>query len=93
MSIHFPDLQVLLPRAEEIARVGSIGQQQDFHQHILAQAALARTERERNRVARTVEGERAGKTDKEKAGGKQTMSHRHRLPHPKGKGDRLDIEA
>lgn len=93
MGIRFPDLQVLLPRTEEIARAGSVGQQQDFQQHALAQAALVRVERQRNRVRRSGESEKSDRTrrDRKKSGTKEV--ERRTGSHPQGKGDLLDVHA
>lgn len=89
MGINFPDLQVLLPRTEEIARTASAGQQQDVHQQSLAQAALVRAERDRSRITRTRQSDRAGRPRKERSDGQR----RHAPSHPTGKGDRLDVQA
>lgn len=89
MGINFPDLQVLLPRTEELARAGSPGQQQDVNQQALAQAALAQTERDRTRVARARRSERSARTRKEKRDEQRTAPRQH----PRGKGARIDVEA
>lgn len=57
MSIHFRDLQVLMPRADEIARSLPAAQQQEVHQQSLAAAARAEAERQRRRIARARAGE------------------------------------
>lgn len=46
MSIQISDLQVLLPRADEIARTLPSAHQQDTHQQALAAAMQAEVERQ-----------------------------------------------
>lgn len=90
MSINFPDLQVLMPRAEEIARTPPLAHLQDAHQQTLAAAAQVEAERQRRRVART----RAGaETDR---AGRHTSSRSGKSPkttRPDGLGHRVDVRV
>jgi len=68
MGINFPDLQVLLPRVTEMARVPSAGQQVDAHQQSLALAAQAESERHVRRVGRSGDATRGEGIRRESAG-------------------------
>ena len=61
MSIHIRDLQVLMPRADEMARSLPAAHQQELHQQALAAAAQAESERQRRRVDRTRSSENSAR--------------------------------
>lgn len=90
MGIHFPDLQVLMPRADEIARTPSAAHQQDAHQQSLAMAMKAESDRRRQRVTGAKAGDRAGRTNSRS----ENRSASQPTPaRPDGLGHRLDVRA
>lgn len=91
MSIQISDLQVLLPRADEIARTLPSAHQQDTHQQALAAAMQAEVERQRRRVARARAGDEARGAD-----GRWTARAQDQeapAERPDGLGRRLDVRA
>lgn len=88
MGINFPDLQVLLPRADELARANTPEQQQDAQQLALAQAAAAQEERDRSRITRTRQAASSPRLRRERRDGKPSEGQRH----PR-KGRRIDVDA
>ena len=93
MSIHFRDLQVLVPRADEIARTLPAAQWQEAHQQVLAAAAQAEAERQRRRIVRARASEGSAR-----AMGQWTVrasQARDTAPsaQPDGRGRRVDVRV
>lgn len=90
MGIQFPDLQVLMPRADEMARTPSAAHQQDTHQQSLAMAMKAETARRRQRVTGAKAGDRGGRT----TGRSDNRSASESTPaRPDGLGHRVDVRV
>ena len=90
MSMQIPDLQVLLPRTEEIARTLPPAHQQDVNQQSLAAAMQAEAEQQRRRVARSRAGDGSNAADGRwaaRSGEKQPP------PGPDGLGRRVDVRV
>ncbi|MBO8141031.1 MAG: hypothetical protein H0Z37_02470 [Firmicutes bacterium] len=56
VGVQFPDLQVLLPRMAELARIPPAAQQAEAHQQSLAMAGQVQADRNRRRVSRAGRG-------------------------------------
>lgn len=93
MGVQFPDLQVLMPRADEIARMPSAAHQQDAHQQSLAMAMKVESDRRRQRVTGAGAGSRAGRTAR-RSDERPAASSVPRTPtRPDGLGHRVDVRA
>lgn len=90
MSINFPDLQVLMPRADEIARTLPPAHQQDTHQQTLAAAMQAEAERQRRRVARSRAGDETTRTGRQSSARPEQSP---KPPRPDGIGHRVDVRV
>lgn len=90
MGIHFPDLQVLMPRADEISRTLPLAHQQDAHQQSLALAMKVEAERQRRRVARSRSGQGASATGRQQTA---RTTDSPIPPRPDGLGHRVDVRV
>ena len=93
MSIQFPDLQVLMPRADEISRTLPAAHQQEMHQQALAAAAQVEAGRQRRRITKARAGENTARPSGQWTARTRQDEEQAKPPRPDGLGRRVDVRV